>query len=133
MAFVLDASSDSIQLADNAALTFSGDWTVSVFLLVTGTQAYGQRVFASNDGGLTNYIEATITASETVDFFSEDAEGDNISVTTTAVPFPSSSWVHLVWRRSGDTVQIFVNGTADSSTTDATYDSVDLVAPMYFR
>lgn len=134
MAFTIDASSDNLQLADNAALTLpDGDWTIVLWVKqTTDIQAYGQRTISTNDGGSTKKIDCSISSTGNLDFFFTDDDGTTVSgAATGALMDNNTNWVHVTYRRSGTTVELFQDAVSKASVTDATFNGLDFAAPLY--
>lgn len=139
MAWSFDGTNDYVDLAISTATDFpDGDWTVgglAKFNSLAGTESSGLLATITGsfpaDGFVSVYIYQDSFATTGLrgelqfDAADEGTSSAQIQAATSANPFTSNtSWTPIVFRRSGNTVTIWINGSQDGTDTDAAFDAV---------
>ncbi len=138
-----DTSGDhnNLTLADNTAFNFpDGDWTLAGWLKLddnTGT-AY-QYFFSWGSFQATPSFNLAIGETSGGDgpddllFDSRDDDGDLMDVNSTSNPFSSNtSWTHVIMQRSGTTITGYIDNSSVLSSTDATFDAINVAGDLHF-
>lgn len=107
-------TTNSVNVAHTTKLSPTGDMAVSVWMKPnTASQPSFARLVTKYDGVNINYLMA-YNSDNTMRFII-DGTGGRATASSTTVPTDTSRWYHFVGVRSGNTVQIYVNGVLEGS------------------
>ena len=110
-----DGSGDYLSAASNAAFAMgTGNFTVEAWVYLPVTQNFG-TIFLSSTTGAGNSLHIQISSANKIRV--TDA-GTEYLLATNAIPL--NAWTHIAVVRSGTTLTIYQNGTANGSTTNST-------------
>ena len=119
--FLLDGGGAFVDVADDPALDVGRrDFSVAVWIRfddLDGEQILVEK-WVQRVGVASGW---TLTKLETnaLGFFTEDGLGNGHGTSTEPLDLPARSWLHIVARRNGGTVDLFMNGVRVSADTTA--------------
>ncbi len=123
-AFTIDASSDNIQIADNAVLTLlDADWTLAIKTDITTVQAYSMRVFETVLNGVTQY-GFVVNSDSSLEFYATDDDGTTMDALSAASTIDTNART-LVVVRSGNKIDVYYEGSSVANVTNASFDAVN--------
>jgi hypothetical protein len=115
-----DGSGDYLQVANDSAFDFSGDFTVECWLYLANTN---NQTFISKGGHNALGPDAAgwalfIYTGQGLRFMTRNSGGTNIPVTVASTP-QTNTWMHVAISRSGSNMRSFLNGTLVSTVTSS--------------
>ena len=128
-----NASSDRVVMTDNAVFTFpDADWTVAGWVKCTSRSGTGnQRIFSYMSGATKYFIVDVGDPSsgfvpDDIQAQFKDDDGTIITAASSSNPFASNtSWTHVLVRRSGTDLAVYINGTNIANQSNAGFDGLD--------
>ena len=106
-----DGSGDGAYYANGAALG-TGDWTIETFLWVNDFDA---KLGVFQYGGATGALAAQVTTDQKLQVSSTSVAARLVTSGT----INAQTWYHVAYVSYGGTLKVYINGTADSTTFDA--------------
>ena len=117
---LFDGTGDYVSTPDSADFDFgTGNWTVDFWLRRDGTKNYPGLV----SGGTAAATGWSIMLGPSDNKVCVNYAG--ASKIATAGTIADLTWTHVAIVRNGNTVKVYLNGTADANTDDCTGDTVD--------
>lgn len=118
---LFDGTGDRVSTPNSADFDFgTGDWTIDFWIRKNGTKAYpgiiGTEVSPTSQG----WNIALGNSDNKV-----RVVWDNAVKILTAGTIADLTWTHVAVVRYGNTVKVYLGGTADANTDDCTGDSID--------
>jgi hypothetical protein len=115
-----DGSGDYLQVANDSAFDFSGDFTVECWLYLANTN---NQTFISKGGHNALGPDAAgwalfIYTGQGLRFMTRNSGGTNVPVTVASTP-QINTWMHVAISRSGSSMKAFLNGTLVSTVTSS--------------
>jgi Concanavalin A-like lectin/glucanases superfamily len=124
-----NGSTDYLSIANNAAFTISGDFTLEMWIYPTAVSGvkglFGQR--ASEVVYSPIIIELN---GATINFY-VSTSGSAWVVSLTGAAIAANTWTHVALVRSSTTVTYYINGIAGGTTGTATSALMTPISPMY--
>ena len=105
------AGHSRLQVSVDSTLNATGDFTLEAWIYDTSTDGYPTFCWNSASTGVYLYLgnNATSGSNKVVRMWS------NNSVTVFSTELPQSQWYHFALVRSGTSVKVYINGTADAT------------------
>ena len=107
------AGHSRLQVSVDSTLNATGDFTLEAWIYDTSTSGYPTFCWNSTASSLGVYVylgnNATSGSNKVVRMWS------NNSVTVFSTELPQSQWYHFALVRSGTSVKVYINGTADAT------------------
>jgi len=105
------AGHSRLQVSVDSTLNATGDFTLEAWIYDTSTDGYPTFCWNSASTGVYVYLgnNATSGSNKVVRMWS------NNSVTVFSTELPQSQWYHFALVRSGTSVKVYINGTADAT------------------
>lgn len=118
---LFDGAGDYISTPNSADLDFgTGDWTIDCWVRRDGTKAYPQIYGAHNTVGAIGLYFGLGNSDNKV-----RVVWFNTEKVLTAGTIADLTWTHVAVVRYGNTVKVYINGTADANTDNCTGDSIN--------
>ena len=105
------AGHSRLQVSVDSTLNATGDFTLEAWIYDTSTDGYPTFCWNSASTGVYMYLgnNATSGSNKVLRMWS------NNSVTVFSTELPQSQWYHFALVRSGTSVKVYINGTADAT------------------
>ena len=106
----ITGGSSRITTPGTSSLNATGDFTMEVWIYNSSTSDYPCLLTNSASSGELSCYLASTTSNQILRLW------NNSAVTNFSTTLPQNQWYHFALVRSGSTVKLYVNGTADSTT-----------------
>ena len=130
---IFDGSNDYVSVADDISLTLSNNWTISVWVKISDNSGSFYQYFLSNGGAGDNpsinwyFIESSEGGvPDKLKFYLGDDDTIDVQVTSSGTPGTSTNWQYLTLVKDGNTITQYVDATADGTTTNINFGTMDL-------
>jgi hypothetical protein len=121
-----EQSSSQYFTRSDSAFTFTGDFTVSVWVkpesLLSNAGGYGAGIASqmTSDSAGDWWVSADVDGAVVFAHWGNSGADTNGRRTTGASKLSNGNWAHVVCRNSGGTFTVWVNGVSESLTEDST-------------
>lgn len=121
---LFDGTGDYITTPDHANWTFgSGDFTIDFWLRRGATGAYMGIVNSGTSGGTNKWILVGFSDGDIVRFIMRMDDNSQVTASSSGT-ITDTNWHHIAAVRDGNTMRLFIDGTADG-TADVTGDTLN--------
>lgn len=117
-ALLLDGTGDYVTVADNAAWTFAGNFTIDCWAYFDDLAA-ARTIFSHSSGNLTNQYRLVAATNGALTFEVISSGSTIITLSSAAGAVTAAVWTHLAVVRSGNVFTIYRNGVAVATVTDS--------------